>query len=115
MHCAFESHKQKACCHLLEHINGNIDVKDITLNPSDCSILGYVMTNTAEKVAKPDLSYCHLGPSGIESFVQQLHQPFPNLHLLKLEEFLETVPNTTCITIHLLPLLVYVLCNSFDE
>ena len=111
MHCAFESQKQKACCHLLEHIDGNVDVKDITLNPSDCSILGYVMTNTAEKVAKLDLSYCHLGPSGIEAFVQQLHQPFPNLHLLRLEEFSEAVPNTTCITIHLLPHLVYVLCN----
>ena len=107
MHCAFESQKQEACCHLLDRIDGNVDVKDITLNPSDCSILGYVMTNEAEKVAKLDLSYCHLGPSGIEAFVQQLHQPFPNLHMLRLDEFSEAVPITTYITMHLQLQLVY--------
>ena len=84
MHCAFESQNEEACSHLLEHIHGSIDVKDITLNPHDCSVLGYLMTNAAEKVVELDLSYCHLGPSGIEAIAQHLQQSLPNLRLLRL-------------------------------
>lgn len=83
LHCAFESQHHEACGHLLEHIRGSIDVQDITLNPHDCSILGYVMANAAENVTELDLSYCHLGPSGIDAFAKQLQCPLPNLHLLR--------------------------------
>lgn len=83
LHCAFESQRQEACGHLLEYICGSIDVRDITLNPHDCLILGYVMTNAAEKVTELDLSYCHLGPSGMDAFAKQLQRPLPYLHLLR--------------------------------
>ena len=84
MHCAFESQKPEACTHLLEYIHGKIDIKEITLNSSDCSVLGYVMMNAAQKVTELDLSYCHLGLSGIEAIAQRLQQSFPSLHLLRL-------------------------------
>ena len=83
LHCAFESQTPEACGHLLEHIRGSVDVQDITLSPHDCSVLGYVMTKAADKVTELDLSYCHLGPLGIDAFAKQLQLPLSNLHLLR--------------------------------
>ena len=86
MRCAFESQLSDASIHLLKQLEGNIDVKDITLNPSDCSTLGYVAANAPEQVRDLDLSYCHLGPAGMAALVEQLEHldgPLPNAVLLR--------------------------------
>lgn len=72
IHCAFESQWQPSCSDLLVLVGGVIDVKDIALNPSDCSALGYVLAQARKELKKIDFSYCHLGPEGIAAFVQQL-------------------------------------------
>ena len=72
VHCAFESQHQKSCSSLLASLDGAVDVKDVALNPSDCSALGYVLAQGQSEVKTIDFSYCHLGPAGIAAFVQQL-------------------------------------------
>ncbi len=72
VHCAFESQFKESCSNLLAHLDGNIDVQDIALNPSDCSALGYVLAQAHKEIRKIDFSYCHLGHDGIAAFVQQL-------------------------------------------
>lgn len=86
MHCAYESTKPESCSSLVALLHGKIDVKDVSLNPSDCSILGYVSTRAYTQVSELDLSYCHIGPEGIEAFVQQLQQlpePLSNVVTLR--------------------------------
>ena len=73
VHCAFESQFKESCSVLLAILNGSIDVKDIALNASDCSALGYVLAQARTEVKKIDFSYCHLGHTGIAAFVQQLN------------------------------------------
>ena len=69
MHCAFESQKNEACADVLAQLSGCVNVQDITLNPSDCAAISYVVINAYQELKYLDLSYCHLGPSGIDAFV----------------------------------------------
>ena len=93
IHCAYESTEREACENLLELLGGTIDVKHITLNQSDCSVLGYVATKGLQLVTELDLSYCHIGPTGIEAFVQQLQQ---------VPEKLENVKTLRLVTTHVI-------------
>ena len=72
VHCAFESQHQGSCSALLALLNGVVDLLDVALSPSDCSALGYALSQASHEVKKIDFSYCHLGPAGIAAFVQQL-------------------------------------------
>ena len=85
VHCAFESQFKTSCSDLLVHLNGSIDVKDIALNPSDCSALGFVLAQAYKEIKKIDFSYCHLGHDGIAAFVQQLKEleSFPEVDMLR--------------------------------
>lgn len=72
IHCAFESQHQVSCSALLALLNGVVNLQDIALNPSDCSALGFALSQAHQEVKQIDFSYCHLGPAGIAAFVQQL-------------------------------------------
>ena len=74
VHCAFESQSQVSCSVLMRLLEGDVNMVDIALNPSDCLGLGYVLARAHEEVKKIDFSYCHLGPDGMEAFVQQLKE-----------------------------------------
>ena len=72
MRCAYESTEAKACVTVMESINGKMDVQDITLNPADCDVLGYVTTFAADTICELDMSYCHIGAEGMEAFVDRI-------------------------------------------
>lgn len=85
MHCAFESKNVGACVDLVNLLDGILDVKDISLTPSDCVALGTVASSAYDKMKEVDLSYCHLGPDGIQALVEQLDpkHPLDKVHLLR--------------------------------
>ena len=85
MHCAFESKNIDACVDLVSQLDGILDVKDISLTPSDCVALGTVASRAYDKMKEVDLSYCHLGPDGIQALVEQLdaEHPLEKVHLLR--------------------------------
>lgn len=83
LHCAFESKKSPACIDLVSQLKGILDVKDISLTPSDCVAMGTVASNAHSEMEEIDLSYCHIGPDGIQALVDQLHNPLKKVHLLR--------------------------------
>ena len=86
MHCAYESTKVDACQELLDILRGRIDVMDVTLNQSDCAVLGFVVTKAFQLLTQIDLSYCHIGPEGMAAFVEQIQElpePLENVDTLR--------------------------------
>ena len=89
MHCAYESTKGDACQELLTILQGRIDVMDVTLNQSDCAVLGFVVTKAFKMLTQIDLSYCHIGPEGMAAFVEQIQElpePLCNVDTLRCVE-----------------------------
>ena len=81
MHCAYESTEASACVTLMKKLKGVMDVQDITLNPSDCTALGCVVADASKAVFELDMSYCHIGPEGMEAFVSAIESQ-PNSFIL---------------------------------
>ena len=83
MHCAFESRKQESCAEVLRQLNGSVDVQDIALNPSDCAALGDVFSKAPLELKELDLSYCHIGPVGIQTLSEKVTQELSKAILLR--------------------------------
>ena len=83
MHCAFESQKQESCAEVLYQLRGTVDVQDIALNPSDCAALGDVFSKAPLELKELDLSYCHIGPVGIQTLSEKVTQELPKAMLLR--------------------------------
>ena len=83
IHCAFESRETMPCAEVLCQLNGAVDVRDIALNPSDCAALGEVFSNAPQELKQLDLSYCHLGPTGIRTLADKVINNLPNTVLLR--------------------------------
>ena len=83
MHCAFESQKQTSCAEVLIQLKGSVDVQDIALNPSDCAALGDVFSKAPQELKELDLSYCHIGPAGIQTLSEKVTQELPKAVLLR--------------------------------
>ena len=83
VHCAFESRKEESCAEVLCQLNGSVDVRDIALNPSDCAALGEVFSQAPCNLTYLDLSYCHIGPIGIQTLAEKVTKPLPKTTLLR--------------------------------
>lgn len=83
VHCAFESRMEEPCAVVLSQLKGSVDVRDIALNPSDCAALGEVFSNAPRELIKLDLSYCHLGPAGIQTLADKVTKELPKAMLLR--------------------------------
>ena len=86
MHCAYESKVDSTCTELVECLGGVINVRDLTLDSSDCSVLGYVTSKASNIVTEYDLSYCHIGPTGTAALAKQLEEldkPMPKVKTLR--------------------------------
>ena len=83
VHCAFESKKEESCAEVLSQLKGAVDVRDIALNPSDCAALGEVFSKASSHLTYVDLSYCHLGPVGIQTLAEKVTKDLPKTTLLR--------------------------------
>lgn len=83
VHCAFESRMVEPCTEVLCQLEGSVDVRDIALNPSDCAALGEVFSNAPQVLTYLDLSYCHLGPVGIQTLADKVTKELSRVVLLR--------------------------------
>ncbi len=88
IHCAHESQTPLLCTNLLTKLGGVVNVKDIKLHPSDCMSISSVLVNAPGDPRELDFSYCHFGPTGIETLVQLFKEKqdslvFPGIHTLR--------------------------------
>ena len=85
MHCAYEATEAGACSSLMKKLRGIMDVQDVTLNAADCTALGFITAKAPSVVSELDMSYCHIGPEGMEAFVDQIKSVgiLPNVHTLR--------------------------------
>ena len=83
MHCAFESRMQESCAEVLHQLKGTVDVQDIALNPSDCAALGDVFSKAPLELKELDLSYCHIGPVGIQTLSEKVTKELSKTMLLR--------------------------------
>ena len=83
IHCAFESQKEEQRAEVLHQLEGSVDMRDIALNPSDCAALGEVFSSAPQELKRLDLSYCHIGPVGIQTLSEKVTQELTKAMMLR--------------------------------
>ena len=83
IHCASESQRQELCVEILNQLNGSVGVSDIELKPSDCAALGEVFSKAPQALRQLDLSYCKIGPVGMQILSEKVTQILPKIVILR--------------------------------
>lgn len=88
--CAFESQNTETCKMLAAKGSGIIDLQKKTLNPSDCTALGYVTKSASSAIHETHLVSCSISSEGLNALVKSTADcSFPgevlNLHGTRLK------------------------------
>ena len=70
LHCLYEAHSPEICRDAAAQLNRNLNLNNMTLNPTDCLCTAYTMTSSGGEWTV-DLRGCNIGAEGME--VLKLH------------------------------------------
>ena len=71
LQCAHESQQKCTCTHVVQSKNGEIKLEKESLNPVDCTALGYVLINSDVPVKTMTAMSCHMGPESFAALVKE--------------------------------------------
>ena len=77
LHCLYEAQDPSLCESVSYHLQHGLDLCGITLTPSDCLCVGYVLScvcNTTAGEFEVNLSGCRIGDQGCKYLVSGLHK-----------------------------------------
>ena len=77
LHCLYEAQDPSLCESVSYHLQHGLDLMRITLTPSDCLCVGYVLScvcNTTAGEFKVNLSTCSINDQGCKYLVSGLHK-----------------------------------------
>ena len=69
LHCLFEAQDQALCLLVAKEFKGQLDLRDISLNPADCLSVGYFLTHC--KQSKVLLGGCSIGDDGCQALFRK--------------------------------------------
>ena len=72
LHCSYESQKEWTCSQVVETCSSSIKLDKQTLNPSDMTALGYVISHSETSLKDLVISSCHLGSEGLAALVTEI-------------------------------------------
>ena len=83
LHCAYESQQNILCTHVTESHDSTIVLDSQSLNPSDFTALGYVLTHSNVPATELTITSCHIGPEGLSALVKAIELPLKSLKALR--------------------------------
>ena len=83
LHCAHESQQDSLCTHIVKSHNSTITLEKQSLNPSDFTALGYVLTHSNVPTTELAITSCHIGPEGLSALMKAINIPSLSLRVLR--------------------------------
>ena len=74
LHCAHESQQDNLCTHVIKSIDLAVTLNKKSLNPSDFTALGYVLTHSNVPATELAITSCHIGPEGLAALVKEINE-----------------------------------------
>ena len=83
LHCCYESQKEWTCTHIVNTYYSCIKLSKQSVNPSDMTALGYVMSRSETPLKKLVISSCYVGPEGLSALAMEIRENALALELLR--------------------------------
>ena len=83
LHCCYESQQEWTCTQVVNAYESYIKLSKQSLNPSDMTALGYVMSHSETPLKKLVISSCYVGPEGLTALALELKEKTPVLEVLR--------------------------------
>ena len=83
LHCCYESQQEWTCSQVVKTYDSCIELSKQSLNPSDMTALGYVMSHSETPLKKLVISSCYVGPEGLTALAMEIREKTPALEVLR--------------------------------
>ena len=83
LHCAHESQQDILCTHTVKLYGKKIVLNSSSLNPSDFTALGYVLTHSNVPATELTITSCNIGPEGISALAKAINTSSLTLKTLR--------------------------------
>ena len=83
LHCCCESQKKWICTWVMSAHDSCIKLSKQSLNPSDMTALGYVMSHSETPLKKLVISSCYVGPEGLTALAMEIRECALGLEVLR--------------------------------
>ena len=83
LHCCYESQKEWICTRIINAYDSCIKLNKQSLNPSDMTALGYVLTHSETPPKKLVISSCYVGPEGLTALAMEIRESALALEVLR--------------------------------
>jgi hypothetical protein len=81
LHCCYESQQEWTCTRVMNTYDSSIKLSKQSLNPSDMTALGYVISHSETPLKKLVISSCYVGPEGLTALAMELKEKLPALEV----------------------------------
>ena len=83
LHCAHESQQDILCTHVVESYNSIVVLNKLSLNPSDFTAIGYVLTRSNVPTTELAITSCHISPEGLAALMKAINECSLSLKALR--------------------------------